>query len=172
MLQSMTANITRRSFFSGASDRNDTVAVRPPGALMEQFEQRCVNCAICVETCPQEIIAKDQSGHAFVDFRLGACTFCGECAEVCPTGALGSNFVASWPWRASPTSACLSLNGISCRSCQDSCEVSAIRFRLQTGGRARPLVDEDTCIGCGACVAVCPVDALEMTSSDDQGFRS
>ena len=168
----MTANITRRSFFSGACERIDPMAVRPPGARTEQFEKLCVNCAICVETCPQEIIAKDQSGRAFVDFRLGACTFCGECADVCPTGALDSTLVASWPWRASATSACLSMSGISCRSCQDSCEVNAIRFRLQTGGRARPLVDEDTCIGCGACVSVCPVDAIEMTSHDDQELRS
>jgi ferredoxin len=24
------------------------------------------------------------------------------------------------------------------------------------------IVDEDTCIGCGACVDVCPVDAISM----------
>jgi len=26
-------------------------------------------------------------------------------------------------------------------------------------------VDADTCIGCGACVGTCPVQALEMTSA-------
>ena len=56
---------------------------------------------------------------------------------------------------------CLSVTGTSCRICAEHCEPNAIRFRLELGGRARPMIGE-TCDGCGACLPVCPVGAVSL----------
>ena len=39
---------------------------------------------------------------------------------------------------------------------KDSCPMNAIRFRLQLGGVAKPILDLESCNGCGACLSVCP----------------
>lgn len=46
---------------------------------------KCVNCALCVEACPQRAHRITDEGHTFD--RL-ACIQCGACTRVCPTGAL------------------------------------------------------------------------------------
>ncbi|MGE5558658.1 MAG: 4Fe-4S dicluster domain-containing protein [Bacillota bacterium] len=38
--------------------------------------------------------------------------------------------------------------------------------------RGRPHYYEDNCVGCGACVQVCPAGALEFSDSRETGFRT
>jgi ferredoxin-type protein NapF len=57
---------------------------------------------------------------------------------------------------------CISLQGVSCRLCAAPCEPAAFGFRLMTGGRALPIIDESRCTGCGLCIPSCPVSALSM----------
>lgn len=61
---------------------------------------------------------------------------------------------------------CLSLMGTTCRTCEESCDLGAISFRLMTSGRAAPIIQDDRCNGCGDCAAVCPVAAIELESQD------
>ncbi|HBS20926.1 4Fe-4S binding protein, partial [Thalassospira sp.] len=42
------------------------------------------------------------------------------------------------------------------------CPESAIRIIPQLGGRARVLIGDDLCTGCGACFSACPVDAISI----------
>ena len=42
----------------------------------------------------------------------------------------------------------------------------AIRFPLVAGGVPRPEIDTGACTGCGACVAPCPVNAIERVPRD------
>jgi ferredoxin-type protein NapF len=58
--------------------------------------------------------------------------------------------------------ACVAGRGVECRSCVDPCEQRAICMRLQVGGAAIPEVNISNCNGCGACFAVCPVQAIRM----------
>jgi ferredoxin-type protein NapF len=53
-----------------------------------------------------------------------------------------------------------------CRSCGEVCDESAIRFKLEVGGIARPLLDQEQCNGCGACFAVCPVRAVRIAPAE------
>lgn len=71
--------------------------------------------------------------------------------------------MADWPWRASVSADCLSLNRTACRACEDACDARAIRFRLEVGGNARPIIDDVACTGCGACIAICPAAAVSLT---------
>ena len=154
---------SRRAFLQGRFSQMEGDAIRPPGAVPDGFEDVCTKCGDCLPSCPEAILTTDPLGFPILDPNISECTFCGACADVCPSGALTPALVLQWPWRALiADSTCLSMNGVSCRTCQDNCDHGAIRFRLQTGGQAVPLLDTDACTGCGACVARCPVQAVTL----------
>ena len=79
---------------------------------------------------------------------------------------------ADWSVIAYVKGSCLSFNGITCRACDENCEADAIRFKLMTGGRSVPLVNEEGCTGCGACAHVCPNHSIEMRHRNAEGTVS
>ncbi len=152
----------RRSFLKGRFSR--AMIMRPPGAVSEgDFVDTCTRCDACIEACPEAIVFRDDDGFPRVDLTKGACTFCGVCAQVCTPEAILP--AQGWAWRATPKPTCLSIQSITCRTCEDQCEQQAIRFRLRTGGRSEPLFDNDLCIGCGACAAACPAGAIDFVQT-------
>lgn len=167
----MATQSSRRGFLKGTF-RPKELALRPPGALTAGFEEKCQDCAVCIDACPENIILADDQGRATIDFVRGSCSFCGVCAQACPTGALDPDLVSNWPWRANVTASCLAMNGVTCRTCQDVCDARAIRFQLQTGGRAQPVLDETACTGCGTCVGTCPVGAVEFARVPVAGLEA
>ncbi|WP_375174176.1 ferredoxin-type protein NapF [Pseudooceanicola sp.] len=152
---------SRRNFLRGKFNRLDKAIMRPPHAS-DQFESLCNQCSDCVSACPEAIIIRDEDRRPVVDLRLGECTFCGACAEACPTGALDPDLPLDWPWQAQISEACLAQQGISCRACEDVCDPQAIKFRLQLGGRSQPVIDLGQCTGCGACAHTCPAQAVSF----------
>ena len=59
-----------------------------PGAEVEFFESKCIECSACVAACAHSAIDPDfVKGGGFKIYKA-ACTECGECTKVCPTGAL------------------------------------------------------------------------------------
>jgi len=165
----MATGQSRRNFLRGRFREADVTVMRPPGAVAV-FAKLCDGCGHCAEACPEGIVSSGPEGPS-VDVSRGACTFCGACAQACPTGALAEEAMASWPWRAAIADSCLSVNGVTCRACEDACDLRAIRFRLLTGGRSEPVLDTDQCSGCGGCVTACPVGAASMVhaSREDTG---
>ena len=152
-----------RGDFSGRSR-----PLRPPWALPESgFVEQCTRCGDCVRTCPQRILEYGRGGFPQVNFTWGECTFCGNCVRACTAGAFAATpqltaSLAPWSARAAIDTACLAMRGVECRSCGDLCPAAAIRFRLVVGGSAMPELDTAACTGCGACFAVCPVQAINI----------
>lgn len=140
--------------------------LRPPWSITEvAFVDRCERCDDCIDACEPGILVRGDGGFPGVDFRAGACTFCAACVDACKPQALRSDRrdpASAWSLTVQIDESCLSMRGVTCRACGDRCPVDAIRFRLQTGGRAVPELSAASCTACGACASVCPADAVRI----------
>ncbi|MDV7144161.1 ferredoxin-type protein NapF [Tropicimonas sp. TH_r6] len=163
----MGARASRRDFLRADFLRNEIM--RPYGAgPPAEFDRLCDGCEACIPACPENVIRRGHDGKALIDFSNGECSFCEDCIKACPTGALSEAGRERWNWVARVSNQCLSVRGVTCRACEDFCEARAIRFRLETGGRSRPLIDLESCTGCGACAGACPETAIDFARNTEQ----
>ena len=153
-----TINTARRAFLRG---RADQVEHRVPWAVAT-FTEVCRRCDDCIKACKESVLVVGDGGFPTVDFSGGACTFCADCVSACEHGALDRELAQPWSLKAQVAESCLSMRGITCRACGDACTARAIRFQLQTGGRAVPVVNESICNGCGSCIATCPIQVIQL----------
>ena len=170
------------------------VPVLPPGAGSSRaFHLKCAACQLCVVNCPggclKPSVRLGSFGQPELDFRAGACiSTCVKCGEVCPEGAIEKLASAARRhvhmgravWRKD---LCIrTTEKTECTACSRKCPVQAIHVV-----KGIPVVDQDACIGCGACEHVCParpepaivVEGLEvqrivrpMTSADALAERA
>ncbi len=169
-MHSTTNTFNRRQFLRGSFNKK-LVSIRPPWALAEHdFLNACSRCNECIRKCPEKVIVKGDGGYPGINFDSGGCTFCKECVAACEDGALSINIPEQLPWNITATvsSECISMHGVTCRSCSDSCEEEAITFRLQVGGISQPEINSKSCTGCGYCVVPCPVKAITVSENQVQ----
>jgi ferredoxin-type protein NapF len=155
--------VSRRQFMRG-DFKTRPAPQRPPWALAEElFVVACSRCGDCLPVCPTKIIVVVR-GFPEVDFKRGECTFCGNCASACKNGALprAGSRTAPWGIKARIAESCVPRRGVKCRICGDHCAVTAVRFSPRLGGPPLAEVDAGSCTGCGACVAPCPVAAINI----------
>jgi ferredoxin-type protein NapF len=163
-----TVDIGRRGLLRGRT-RALPSAIRPPWSRLDRFTSLCTRCGACADACPEGILRAGDGGFPEVDFRLGECSFCGACADACPAPVFDRAAARPWDLMATIGAACLSARGVVCRSCQDACQHSAIRFTPSPGGVAHARVETHSCTGCGACVSICPVGAITMRTETGEG---
>ena len=154
-------DISRRRLFRG---REAGLELRPPWVLNPvSFTDDCTRCGRCVERCPENILVVGDGGFPSVDFSWGECTFCRECTGDCEAKLFNPDADSlPWTYTAFVAESCLAHAGVMCRSCEDSCEVRAIRFPLAAGKVPAPRIDTEACTGCGACVAPCPQQSISL----------
>jgi len=159
-------NLNRRQFFSFNRNKK-THIIRPPWALEEEaFQQACTRCGDCMDACPEKILIREGvNGYPKVDFKRGECTFCADCVRACPTAALSRPRSSAWAIKAHVGEACLAKQQVICTTCREQCEAGAIRFTRLAGAVARPEINLQSCTGCGACVAPCPKQAIEVVDA-------
>lgn len=143
---------------------------RPPWATAERsFIRHCDQCGDCIRACPEQILIRGRGGYPQIDFSRGGCSFCGECARACQAGGLRHADEHPWNQKVFIAGSCLLNQGSECRACGERCQTSAIQFRRQAGGNAMPMLEQALCNGCGACISVCPVNAIDVLSCIQEG---
>ncbi len=152
-----------RTAFLGGDLKGRNQPVRPPWSLPEmEFRATCNSCGDCLDICPTQIIEFGRGHMPQINFDKGECLLCGDCVKSCTNGAL---LESDLPWHVKANideSICLAFKGVECRSCEDPCEPRAVNWIYLVGHSARPLIDASLCNGCGACYAVCPVNAIQI----------
>ncbi len=146
------------------------VLQRPPAARPEpEFLQRCIRCYQCAEVCPNHAIQVVQGsgdpateGTPFIKPRKKACIACMRCTQVCPTGALkrvpsndGPTIQANVKMGTAVVDKdiCNSYNGFVCGICVNACPFKGDALRAEIW--ERPVVNAQSCIGCGLCEHIC-----------------
>jgi len=164
---------SRRDFFrSFAKPLQQTtkdaspLVVRPPYGLSESlFQSECPTCEskACVASCEEKILFIGEDGTAQLSFASSGCTFCDACVVACEAGVLSLEKSAYTEHIAATfqinTQGCVAHNSVICFSCKEPCIDDAILFN----GMFNPVIDMNLCTGCGFCISVCPVDAIECT---------
>lgn len=134
--------------------------IRPPGTISEvSLAERCIHCGRCEAVCEQLAIRLGADGVPAINGLDGWCNFCMCCAEECPTDAL----VPTEPEGLQIGTAvidrdrCIAWDHIGCRLCYEFC--LELYQAIWIDEDYRPHVDPEKCVGCGACVYVCPQSA-------------
>jgi MauM/NapG family ferredoxin protein len=167
---------------SSSAKRASAKLIRPPGALPEQpFLAACIRCGECMKVCPTNALqpASDQAGPEglwtpVLVPRIGYCEYyCSLCTQVCPTGAIKELKIRE-KTKVRIGSAWINKDrcipyvlGRSCTVCKEKCPTSPKAIKLietevampdgTWAAQEVPVIDLNTCIGCGICETKCPV---------------
>lgn len=155
-------SLSQRLLRRRAADANAVVRL-PWTRGEEHFTDHCTRCDDCIAACPEQIITRGDGGFPHIDFRNGGCTLCAACVDACKEALFlpDREPQRAFAFRVAVNEQCFPKQGIECRSCGEACDQQAIRFRFNDRRLAEPHIDTDACTGCGFCIAVCPVDALQ-----------
>ena len=145
--------------------------ITPPGSVSARHMQKhCTACQLCVSSCPNNVLRPSTDlmhlMQPTMSFERGYCRpECTRCSEVCPAGAIKpisreektAIHVGHAVWIKEN---CVVLtDGVACGNCARHCPTGAIQmvdYEDPNGTVQVPAVDENKCIGCGACEHLCP----------------
>lgn len=145
--------------------------ISPPGAqTTERFNEACTACHLCVNICPTQVLQPSVLEYGLrglmqprLDNHAGFCNYdCILCSEVCPTGAilpikLEDKKLTQLGKAVFVKENCIvETEGTDCGSCAEHCPTKAVRMVDYKNNIRIPEVNEDICIGCGACEYACP----------------
>lgn len=144
----------------------------PPGSLSARnMAQHCTACQLCVSACPNGVLRPSTDliklMQPEMSYERGYCRpECTKCSEVCPAGAIhpitkedkSSTQIGHAVWVKDN---CVPLtDGIECGNCARHCPTGAIQMVPSKAEDPKsvkvPVVNEERCIGCGACENLCP----------------
>ena len=148
----------------------------PAGSLsVKNFNSHCTACQLCVSVCPNQVLRPSSSLDTLMtpqmSFERGwfrpECTLC---SEVCPTGAIckidraEKSSIQIGLAVVNLDNCIVNTDNVSCGNCARHCPAKAIRMVRRDSSDEKslkiPAVNENRCIGCGACENVCPARPL------------
>jgi ferredoxin len=147
--------------------------VTPPGALGQaRYNSLCTACHLCVSACPTQVLQPTYFLYGIngflqprMDYITNFCNFeCTLCSEVCPTGALvpvsneekkrlqlGKSYFVK-------ENCIVYTKDTICGACSEHCPTKAVKMVPYKEKLNIPEVNNNICVGCGACEYACPTD--------------
>jgi len=162
----------------GLAEIEDKVAperqtpLTPPGSLSAaNMATRCTGCQLCISECPNGVLRPSSDlmhlMQPVMSYERGYCRpECTRCSDVCPAGAIkplddvekSSIQIGHAVWIKKN---CIPLTDeVECGNCARHCPTGAIEMVMLNEDDEEspmvPAVNDEACIGCGACEYVCP----------------
>ena len=155
-------------------ERNTPVV--PAGSeSLKNFTDHCTACQLCVSVCPNQVLRPSTSLDTLMmpemGFERGYCRpECTLCSEICPAGAIKpvsrveKSSIQAGIAVINLDNCIVNTDGVHCGNCSKHCPANAIRMVRKDPDSDNwlriPTVNENRCIGCGACENVCPARPL------------
>lgn len=144
--------------------------ILPPGAFNPQrMFNKCLNCNLCIEACPNKILTKvnDNFGAVHINYEQGEkyCKYdCNECSKVCPSGAIKRIPLEEKQHTRIAMAVINQDKCTGCGICNIECPAKAI-YRDENG---KSIINASKCIGCGACKKSCNFSSIEIFAIKEQ----
>jgi len=144
--------------------------VTPPGSVSRtRYTRACTACSLCVSVCPTQVLTPTLADFGpsgilqpKMNYEKSFCDYeCNLCSRVCPTGAIGPIGLDEKKLTQIGEAELLEdicvvfVDHNNCGACGEVCPTHAIRF-TDRDHILYPEIDEEYCIGCGACQLACP----------------
>lgn len=134
------------------------------------FLLQCQGCNACQAACPAECITylelEPGAKVPFIEPLKEPCIMCSDlpCSQACPNEAL---LIAPWSEikmgiALLDPSKCLCIEGEECHLCVDAIPKNCSAISWDREVKA-PLIDINSCSGCGVCASVCPAKEKAIT---------
>ena len=141
--------------------------IRPPYAIAElDFLLACSRCNACIEACPHHVIfplaarlGADVANTPALDLLTKGCHLCEDwpCVNACETKALTiieNENVTKFANAEINERLCLPFSGPECGACVPICPVDGAMELISE----KPVIHQETCLGCGLCREACVVE--------------
>ena len=148
--------------------------VSPPGSgSIRHFNNYCTACSLCVSACPNNVLQPSFFEYGFsglmqphMDYSSGFCNYdCKICGDICPTGAIlaistieEKKTVQMGKAKFIKENCVVYTEHTDCGACSEHCPTKAVNMvPFEDTGLFIPEINDNICVGCGACEYPCPV---------------
>lgn len=144
----------------------------PAGAVsLKHFTDHCTACQLCVSVCPNQVLRPSTLLSTLMlpemSYERGYCRpECTRCSDICPAGAIKpvtaeeKSSIQIGHAVVNLAACVVNTDEVSCGNCARHCPAGAIRMVKKNPDDPKslriPTVNEERCIGCGACENLCP----------------
>ncbi|MBA4312778.1 MAG: hypothetical protein C0417_09130 [Chlorobiaceae bacterium] len=145
--------------------------VSPPGSeSIEHYSTYCTACHLCVSECPTRVLYPAFTEYGMVgifqpkmNYDASYCNYeCTTCGDVCPTGAIlplsieKKKLVQIGKTVFIKDDCVVVAKKKDCAACSEHCPTKAVYTVPYEGKLKLPELNNDICVGCGACEHACP----------------
>jgi ferredoxin len=145
--------------------------VSPPGSRsVQHFSTYCTACSLCVTECPTQVLYPSFVEYGVaglfqpkMNYDASYCNYeCTTCGDVCPTGAIlplsidKKKLVQIGKAVFIKDDCVVAAKKKDCAACSEHCPTKAVYTVPYEGKLKIPELNNDICIGCGACEHACP----------------
>ena len=152
-------------------EENHKHPISPPGSIgVERFSNLCTACHLCISSCPTQVLFPSFFDYGItgifqpkMNYDVSYCNYdCVICSQVCPTGAIlpldsdSKKQVQIGKASFIKDDCIVVTKKKDCGACAEHCPTKAVEMALYENTLMIPEMNDEVCIGCGACEYVCP----------------